>query len=474
MSEIKFPDIKSDESFIFTYDWDIEFVCGDKSDIKVHPLKIKGINKNNTYYENILPVLIVKCDVSNKDMCKLRDNAKDIVANIAVIYKKLKRDSKTDSLVVADTGIISSGTYVAVFSGDSFKSHLRREEIENYNGRDAEGFQTNPLESERSEITMYLNDVIGINTSKMIYNECFDGEAGITAGSLIQYIATNTPCDKILIDKPDNENTYQQDIIIPPTNFIGALQYIQTMIGCYQYGLLVFYDDGVLYILNKFANDHEVEKGETNVVHAYIADPDKNTASSPIYTVNDSKESMYIGAMNFRPSDTKLVKSELFGDNVIFSSFRQGLDAIQYTNTKNSSKATGGKDVSLVLKHNNESHSESGTKNILDYDELNNPFNVASEFNAAEATAEMSELVIPYANIIDFKPNKYMHLHFKDNRKDYDYGGKWFIIDVRQIYMPTKMSPDSSEVAANAKGKHLESFNCGVSLLLSRCKPDSK
>ena len=434
MSETKFPDIKSDESFIFTYDWDIEFVCGDKSDIKIHPLKIKGINKNNTYYENILPVLIVKCDVSNKDMCKLRDNAKDIVANIAVIYKKLKRDSKTNSLVIADTGIISSGTYVAVFSGDSFKSHLRREEIENYNGRDAEGFQTNPLESERSEITMYLNDVIGINTSKMIYNECFDGEAGITAGSLIQYVATNTPCGKILIDKPDNENTYQQDIIIPPTNFIGALQYIQTMIGCYQYGLLVFYDDGVLYILNKFANDHEVEKGETNVVHAYIADPDKNTASSPIYTINDSKESMYIGAMNFRPSDTKLVKSELFGDNVIFSSFRQGLD----------------------------------------YDELNNPFNVASEFNAAEATAEMSELVIPYANIVDFKPNKYMHLHFKDNRKDYDYGGKWFIIDVRQVYMPTKMSPDSSEVAANAKGKHLESFNCGVSLLLSRFKPDSK
>ena len=146
MSETKFPDIKSDKSFIFTYDWDIEFVCGDNSDIKVHPLKIKGINKNNTYYENILPVLIVKCDVSNKDMCKLRDNAKDIVANIAVVYKKLKRDSKTDSLVVADTGIISSGTYVAVFYGDSFKSHLRREEVENYNGRDAEGFQTNPLE----------------------------------------------------------------------------------------------------------------------------------------------------------------------------------------------------------------------------------------------------------------------------------------------------------------------------------------
>lgn len=474
MSETKFPDIKSDESFIFTYDWDVEFVCGDKDDIKIHPLKIKGINKNNKYYENLLPVLILKCDISNKDICTLRDNAKDIVANVSIIYKKLKRENKSNSLVIADTGIISTAAYIAVFSGDSLKEHLRREEIEHYNGRDADGFQTNPLESERGEVTMYLNDVIGINTSKMIYNECFDGETGITPGSIIQYIATNTPCSKILIDKPDNDNTYQQDIILPPTNFIGALQYVQTMIGCYQYGLLAFYDDGVLYILNKFADDHEVEKGETNVVHAYIADPDKNTASAPIYTVNDSKESMYVGAMNFRPSNTKLVKSELFGDNVIFSSFRQGLDAISYTNTKNSSKATGGKDVSLVLKHNTESHSESGTKNVLDYDELNNPFNVAAEFNAAEATAEIAELDIPYANVIDFKPNKFMHLHFKDNRKEYDYGGKWFILDVHQIYLPTKMSPDASEVAANAKGKHLESLNCAVSILLSRNLPDSK
>ncbi len=464
MGTTTFPSIERSKLYTYLYDWDIELLSSENKDINVKPIKILGINKESAYMQNFLPVLLLKLRIRKIDIFKLKDNEKDIIASVNIKFKKYNVSNEGGHLSLLETGLICSATYTTAFSKDSFATYLRRDEVEHKSTEDKEGFQTNMLESDYVTVSVSLTDIVGINASKQLYNEVFSGSK--TVSTMMAFIASNSHCKKILMDVPDNENEYEQDIILPPLSLVAAFKYVQNVLGCYENGLTTFYDDDVLYILDRFGDDHDVEKGETNLVHVYVSDPDKGVVE-PVYSIDDEGNSLYIGTFPFSPNNSKIMKNEITGDNFIFSSFRQGLDAMAFDKDKFSQANS----VAMVLKHNTDSHSQSGEKSILDYDELNNPFNMASDFNMIESMAEIANIVIKNVNITDFKPNKYLHLHFRDQRKEFDYGGKWHILSVTQMYVPSGMQPDRTEVqAAMDEGKNLESMVCAASVVISRRK----
>lgn len=469
MSEnTSFPVVPFDKQYNYVYDWDIELLSAVDEKIKVIPKSVDVINKDNDYIKNTVPVTLLKMTVRKKDIFKLTDNEKDIIASVSIKYKVYIK-SESGDLSLLKTGIIATGTYTVTFSKKSLARYLRRDEIEADVDRDSDEFQTNGIESERVEITVGLSDIVGINLMKVIYNECFDSSSGITPGAILNYIAYNSPAKSYLIDKPDNDYSFTQDIILPPLNFTAALKYVQNVLGCYENGLNVFYDDDVLYILNRFSEDHDVAKGETNIVHMYSQDTDTGIRNT-IYTIDDDGNSVYVGNILFEPQSANILNSELNGDNFIFSSFKMGADALVYEGKEQK----GAKPTAMVLKHNTESHSQSGSKNVLDYDELNNPYVAAAEFNFIEATAEVATISVKNVNILDFKPNKYIHMHFKDNRKEFDYGGKWHILAVSYAYIHTGMDKDRIESDAMAsEGKVLTPTQAVAVITISRRKKES-
>ena len=64
-------------------------------------------------------------------------------------------------------------------------------------------------------------------------------------------------------------------------------------------------------------------------------------------------------------------------------------------------------------------------------------------------------------------------MHFKDNRKEFDYGGKWHILAVSYAYIHTGMDKDRIESDAMAsEGKVLTPTQAVAVITISRRKKE--
>lgn len=467
-SETTFPTVLNEESYILTYAWEIKLYDPENADISIIPRRVLAINKTCNYLEAFMPVLLLRLNVSKTDMFILKKNKKNILANVTVKSKKYIRANSSGSLSEVESKIEFSSTYEVIFSPSSFDERYREDDFsEDSPEKDSTGYNTNVLETNQVEMVVNFVDKTAINVSKTLFNTVLESA---TPGDMLQYIATSTDATKVLIDKPDNDTSYSQ-VIIPPCNFLSALNYVQSVYGAYENGLGVFYDNGVLTVLNRFASSHDVESGEKTVSHLYIGEGDTQLGS-PIYSTNDSSESIYMGVMEVSPADREIVASELLGDNFISSSFRQGIDAVTFKNGVVDSKSA--KPVAMVMKHNTDSHKYSGTKNVLDYDEMNNPYNMASTFNTQEAMSKPLTIIIDNVNFNDFKNNKYVHLHFKDSTKEQRLGGKYYVLHAVYALYPSGLIPTQSEMdnAVANGGSSANSLKCSVVISVSM-KPSS-
>jgi hypothetical protein len=237
---------------------------------------------------------------------------------------------------------------------------------------------------------------------------------------------------------PDNDYTLGETII-PPGNLVPTLKMIQYHLGIYENGLIAFYDDDILYILNKYALDHDCKEDEKINTHIYITELDKNPGGISVRGLDPStSEPFYFGPIIAKALENEVVSGELDGNNFIFSSFRQGLSAVQYKDDEVVS--SNAKPVSMIMRRNIETYKHSNEKNILDYDELQNPYNMASYFNELEANAKPMHLSVENINIMDFKPNKLVNLHFLEQAKNMRLGGVYHINIITQVFVPINPS----------------------------------
>jgi hypothetical protein len=187
--------------------------------------------------------------------------------------------------------------------------------------------------------------------------------------------------------------------------------------------------------LNKYALDHDCKEGDKITTHIYVTEFDKMLGGITVRGIDPAnQEPTYIGSIIAKPIENEIVSAELDGNNFIFSSFRQGLSAVQYTEDKVESATA--KQVAMSMKRNLEIYKHSVDKNILTYDELGNLFNMASYFNELEAMAKQMTVKIDNTNISDFKPNKFINLHFLDQQKDMKLGGVYHINNVVNVFVP--------------------------------------
>lgn len=466
MSENTFPEFYNETTYIYTYFWKMKFYDPTDSSVNVTPIKILGITKTCDYQTGFMPVVLLKCKIEKRDMFTLKVDKRNILASIVIGAKRYVRAdaTSTESMKEVGSDIISSGSFEVIFSPSSFDERYREEDYENYKNEDNTGHNTNVLETDTCDITVNLQDIPGIRTSKIIYNDCF--KSGSTVGTILQYLVDTSCVKNAIVDKPDNQNSLP-DVILPPGNFVATLNILQSIFGIYEHGLTAFYDNDILYVLNSYANEHDIVKGDSELSHVYITEADKDMSFMPLVSINDNGETMYAGGINTVVKDNEILSSELNGDNFVFSSFQQGLDAVSYNDGIVDS--TSAKPVSMVLKRNLEAHSQSGDKNVLDYDELNNMYNMAAEFNRQEATSKPITIVLRNVDIMDFSPNKYIDIHFKDEGKEQRLGGVYFLLNATFSYAPANMQPTASMMSMLDDNHHVPNeLQCGVVLTISQ------
>jgi hypothetical protein len=443
-SIVELPNIPNEKQLIYTYIFDVKFYT---ETIIVEPIAITNVLKRCDYKNNINPVYIMNIQVTKNDLFKLKRNRKELLVSISLVAKQYMRlpagesgGKETTSLVGSE--LIASGVFEPIFSPAAFDERYREDEYENKELMLNDNESTMTFETDRVNIDVQFEDIIIVNSKKTPFN--LVAEKGVTVGTLLQYIIDSIPVKAAIVDLPDNDYSLGETIV-PPGNLVPTLRYIQYTIGIYENGLLAFYDDDILYILNRYAMDHDCKANDKINTHIYVTEFDKLLGGLTVRGINPlNQEPTYIGPIIAKPFDNEVASAELDGNNFIFSSFRQGLSAVQYSD--NSPVSSNSKPVSMVMKRNIETYKYSIDKNVLNYDELGNLYNMASYFNELEASVRQMNVKVENVNINDFRPNKYINLHFLDLQKDMRLGGVYHINEATMVFIPINLASTNEMV----------------------------
>jgi hypothetical protein len=428
------PEIPNENQFIYTYQFEVVFY---NDTVKVEPVLINHVHKESNFSENFNPIYLMSIDVKKTDLLLLKRHQKDLMASITLKSNQYMRlgsgeSSGNEVTSLISSEIVSSGVFEPIFSQTAFDEKFKEEEIENKELNIDDNWTSVSRDTDRASLDVQFEDIIAVNSKKTPFNLVVD--KGATIGSILQYIIDVLPVKGALVDMPDNDYSLGETII-PPGNLVPTLKTMQYTIGIYENGLLAFYDDDILYILNKYAMEHECKENEKIITNVYVTELDKMLGGVTVRGKDPvSQEPTYIGPIIIKTQDNEVLSGELDGNNFIFSSFRQGLSAVKYHNNEPVSDMS--KPVSMVMKRNIETYKHSIDKNIVDYDELANLYNMASYFNELESNVKQASLQLENINIIDFKPNKLVHLHFLDLSKDIRLSGIYHINTVITKFFP--------------------------------------
>lgn len=471
MSKEDFDKVNALEEVTYAYVWDVVFYkSGDDSEEnKIRPKRISSITKHCSYKDSTSPIITAKMTFSIFDILTLSEMQKSCICDCTCTALKYTKSPNNVGLENTDREIIFSNNFVPIFDKGTFKNYYNKGELQDKKMQlDVSGGDSS-LNTYTLDVHMILVNTSAQNMFKTMF--CQVIESGNTIGTVLQWIVSELNVNKAIIDDPDNGGALG-DIIIPPMNTVQTLKYLQATYGIYFNDIEIFYDnDEVLYILNKFAKDHDCESSDSNITHLFIKTGDSELSVSKMSRKeNENKEGVYVGTIPMEYESNEILDSETMGDAFVFSSFKQGLNAVTfYGDEPIPSTATP---VSMALLRNSGSHDSSGNKAMTDYDELNNSFNMFSYMNSVEAMAQRYKIILNDCRITDFKPNKLIELHFEDVDKNNEHGGVYFLNSVTYNFKRS-VSFEINPTEKDERNVPLTTTMCSCIIEISRKNPDT-
>lgn len=430
----------ADKMYRYTYSLNIKFVFPDDTEFTV-PV-INRLTKHCNYTINFFPIFECECIVPLKHMTKIRSNQNVLYVIVEIEKRKFRGDDNIDP---ESTEIILTHTFVPFFTLDSFSQYI---------GSDVESNKdegSNPASSLSSKLKFALYSVNGLSANKKILNYVAD-EADV--GTMVKFLIDQTDVEKCIIDKPDNTDTYK-NLIVTPHNINMAIKELQTRYGIYANGLTLFYDPPVLYVLNKFSTDHDYEKDKPNkmIFNCYVKNPASQIGPTPIIE-NEDKSFTYKVTSAPKSINQDISNSELVGNEVIFSNITLTTNMMEFEEgkIKEFSYPTSSIKSDVVR------HEKTGQKSIVDYDEINNPYNITAMLKQANLGSLVVIERIVGIDTESFKPNSIVTINILDDEvRNNEFSGVYSIVSCSISYI--KHRPDDDNYICAVEGLVLSKMN---------------
>lgn len=425
------------KTFNYLYEFKIEFFVP-KTKISIKPSRIVYVCKDNIYMTNMFPTLKMELIINKKDLFILQEHQTEVLANINLLSYKYNSNSEASSSdgekmgTLTETKIELNETFEPIFEKNTFNSKYRTEEYEDDRTFDSKDPTANTVtETMGINIMVDFYSIKGISMNKSLFNAVL---ADTNVGTALLYILNGSGVNKAIVDAPVNDHDYD-NIIIPPHNLRAAIEDLHARYGLYENGILLYFDFDTLYVLDRFAQNHECEKKESDTTTIQIREGD--IIGKPLLDIQDSDNNdlIYDTALHLVASDESVASGEIDGNMFMFSNYFMGINSVNYSNEKVNSAKAGA--AAAVLKRNISTHASSGDKVILDYDELNNPYNMASYFNTMETLKNIYSCSFKGACLSTFKPNKLLKLVFENVTKDNKFGGSYTTLRNLDKFLPT-------------------------------------
>jgi len=199
---------------------------------------IMGVSIEKNFEKLFCPMVKLILSIPRGESFSIQDNFRDVPVVLTIekhtVTESAKGISPPEPIY---KGVKFSIVYI---EGDTFQDDLTNSgDIDTYPQRNTDA---------DTVITLYLYETAALEVKRPLMNKVYHD---VTISDVINYLIVDNFKDRnIIVDKPENEDTYEQ-IFIPPLNFPDAIEYLQAFYGIYKSGIETFMDLDAVYVISK-------------------------------------------------------------------------------------------------------------------------------------------------------------------------------------------------------------------------------
>lgn len=411
------------------YVWDISFLIPNRN-IAFRPHSLVQFTESCNYVDNFISSYTLTVKIEDKWLDYFRFFDKELFARVKVLafwgdspQKKNNREvifESTFAIYIDKSTIPSFSKLDRSKSSDKVDDEVVREN-EYTNGTIT---SDTPV---KIKMNLLLRDDLEMRT--YIHNYVFGSEDNpidpLTAA--MACISMNPYVKKVVVDKPDNTTRYT-DLIVEPGELKTVLYTIQRRYGIYAKSMQLFYKNGTLYMLNKMNPEHVKTKDRNNLINLLIVErQDKPNLDYSIITDSDGGVAYKRGSPVIK-QDFESINGVLHGNKFVFSNFGTVI---------NSAFASDG-DTQFISPLNEidnptQARADIGVKKVIDYDMLNNPYNMSSYMFEQNEGVPIG-LTLDNVDIRDFAPNSRINVKFDNVQSNKLYSGNYNIKQANFVF----------------------------------------
>lgn len=404
----------------YKYTWEITFNIPNRK-ISFLPYSLISFTKNCDYFNNSIPSYSLSVKMQEQVFDVLKKYDKELLVNIKqkMIYGNDENNYNKEKIIFEDV-------FIPFYDKNTIPSYTKADKqvdssVDNMSVKYK--FDDMPGMYKPYEMNFVLLSKRDLTVRKFIHNYVLGSDKSpVDPASAVAFvISQNDYVDKFLMDSPDNDTTYP-DLIIKPADIVNAIRQIQINYGIYMKDLTVFYDSGFMYILNKYATDHAYQDDENITVMLRLDERIDKISPEQSVIINDKKQTiLYERGTKIVKQDQESIMGELVGDKFVYSNFSSVINA-GFGNKGKTTYTSPLHDIERDIP----SHKDTGTKIIMDYDMLNNPFNMSS-YMAKTSLGVPIAFTLSRVNCEHFAPNKKFVLIFDTPESNKMYSGTYNI-----------------------------------------------
>lgn len=418
------------------YHWKVEFYLKG-SNKKIQPKSLKSIQKIMDYEKNFFPIFKLDVQIEDKYFDLIFKNQTQLMCQVSLskkYYNPLDDADDSDDSKPINQELVFNDTFIAFW--DKLPSSIMdsndeatEENIEDPNFTHSE--KSNVGSISITSVTVTLWHLNSLRSYKTIFNKIFED---CNVGTGIGYIISNSELiSKAIVDIPDNTLKYQE-LVLLPYGLRNSFYNLQLRYGIYANGLWVFLDNGVLYCLKAYSVNHQHEKDQSPFTRIQLYQTPNSMKYPFLSGINkEDKSFLYETSGYLKRENIDLIMGEIYGDSLVYTNFDTIMNCVEGNGSNEKIKQPV-----KALERKRISHVETGVKLDLEYDELNNPFNLMSKMRE-----QLLNVVLPITvrgvDLDAFTPEKMVELEIMDDLgKQKEYGGKYCIRNVIYVFAPEK------------------------------------
>jgi len=386
---------------VYEYYFDITFNVTSRG-IKFKPYQLVSFTKHCDYFDSFIPSYELICKMSDKYTNVLRLFDKEIT-----VFIKKYRKSGASREKYENSELVSEQEYAVYYDKEDIPNFMNTEKTVSPDMVKWDDYKLDSpgtLSQHTIKFNLLLKNDLKMKT--MIHNYVLGSENSPCApiDAVMFVIEQNPYVKKCIIDAPDNTGEYS-DLIVEAGELKDAIKNIQFNYGIYSKGLQLFFDDDILYVLNKCSSSHSAQKDEINTISIKINErTDKADAKEYVNVDSDKKIIYYERRSKLYKEDYESIEGILNGNKFVYSNFSSVI---------NSAFSSDGKGTFISplqeVEKPRPSRIDVGTKKIVDYDMLNNPFNMSS-FMHEKSIGVPITFGLEAINTEHFRPNMVINI----------------------------------------------------------------